>query len=299
MDTRGYLKRHGWKEGEALKKGGLKKPILVKHKRDLKGLGHDADQAEAWWERVFDGQLKALNVSVSDGSSTTGAQTQGALLFKQDRSTATGLSAHASPLYRMFVRGEGLAGTIDNENSPKTAEKNAVVKVVEMEIANSFKANAADDQLMLFELSSDEESDEESDSDEEKSTKQKLSEEKKAKKIKKAKKQKKEKKEKKAKKSKKISKSDGDISISKKSTKEGSLKKDKKSKKDKKNKEEKKHKSSESREDKKRKRSDNELIEKKTIKEEKVSKKTAGEKKRKQTSDDASENPKKLKKTKK
>lgn len=39
MDSKGYLKSYGWQEGEALQKGGLKKPILVKHKKDKKGLG--------------------------------------------------------------------------------------------------------------------------------------------------------------------------------------------------------------------------------------------------------------------
>lgn len=63
MDAKGYLQSYGWKEGEALKHGGLKKPILVKHKQDTKGLGHGGNDADMWWEKLFDGQLKSLEVS--------------------------------------------------------------------------------------------------------------------------------------------------------------------------------------------------------------------------------------------
>ena len=37
MDSKGYLQSYGWIEGEALRDGGLKRPILVKHKKDKKG----------------------------------------------------------------------------------------------------------------------------------------------------------------------------------------------------------------------------------------------------------------------
>ncbi|QLL34701.1 hypothetical protein HG536_0H00760 [Torulaspora globosa] len=106
MDSKEYLISYGWKEGEALRKGGLKKPILVKHKKDKKGLGcaPGQDDSEAWWERLFDGQLKNLDVSCSS--------TSGKIEFKQNESVATGVSKSVSPLYRWFVRGEGLKGTI-------------------------------------------------------------------------------------------------------------------------------------------------------------------------------------------
>ena len=45
-----------------IKEGGLK-PILVKHKKDTKGLGHDTNDSDMWWEKLFDGQLKNLEVN--------------------------------------------------------------------------------------------------------------------------------------------------------------------------------------------------------------------------------------------
>lgn len=105
MDSKEYLISYGWKEGEALKKGGLKKPILVKHKKDKKGLGcaPGQDDSEAWWERLFDGHLKNLNVSNDS--------TNGGIKFKQNEVVASAVSKTTSPLYRWFVRGEGLKGT--------------------------------------------------------------------------------------------------------------------------------------------------------------------------------------------
>lgn len=106
MDSKEYLISYGWKEGEALRKGGLKKPILVKHKKDKKGLGcaPGQDDSEAWWERLFDGQLKNLDVNCSS--------TNGKIEFKQNKVVATSVSKSSSPLYKWFVRGEGLKGTI-------------------------------------------------------------------------------------------------------------------------------------------------------------------------------------------
>lgn len=105
MDAKVYLKSFGWTEGEPLKKGGLKKPILVKHKKDTKGLGHDSNNADMWWEKLFDGQLK--NLEVNSGNSTDGVS------FKHNNETVLKtLNRNMSPLYRMFVKGEGLEGTV-------------------------------------------------------------------------------------------------------------------------------------------------------------------------------------------
>lgn len=88
-----------------MKKGGLKKPILVKHKKDTKGLGHDSNNADMWWEKLFDGQLK--NLEVNSGNSTDGVS------FKHNNETVLKtLNRNMSPLYRMFVKGEGLEGTV-------------------------------------------------------------------------------------------------------------------------------------------------------------------------------------------
>lgn len=103
MDARLYLKNYGWQDGQALKNGGIKKPILVKHKKDKKGLGSDGNDADVWWERLFDGQLKTLDVT----SSSNGVS------FETNATEAENhLRRSMSPLYKMFVKGEGLAGTV-------------------------------------------------------------------------------------------------------------------------------------------------------------------------------------------
>lgn len=112
MDSSAYLKSYGWKEGTALKNGGLRKPILVKHKKDTKGLGHNTNEHEAWWERVFDGQLKSLDIASSSA---------GEVSFKQGEVKVSAISQHASPLYRMFVRGGLLQGTL--ETKPPIGDK--------------------------------------------------------------------------------------------------------------------------------------------------------------------------------
>lgn len=94
----------GWTQGEALKNGGLKRPILVKHKKDTKGLGHDMEAHDNWWERMFDGQLKGLDV--------TGAKSKDGVSFKQDEEK---IARHVSPLYQMFVYGGILRGSVENE----------------------------------------------------------------------------------------------------------------------------------------------------------------------------------------
>ena len=48
-----YLTSQGWIPGSALQKGGLKKPITVAHKTNLKGLGRERDTGYAWWDDVF------------------------------------------------------------------------------------------------------------------------------------------------------------------------------------------------------------------------------------------------------
>ncbi|CAK7902218.1 protein Tma23p [[Candida] anglica] len=114
MDAKGYLQGYGWKEGEALQKGGLKKPILVKHKKDNKGLGGDGNDADMWWEKLFDGQLKSLEV-------TSGKK---GVSFDQNKDQIKSEVAKAnSPLYRMFIRGEGLAGTVGKTDHTKVEDK--------------------------------------------------------------------------------------------------------------------------------------------------------------------------------
>lgn len=165
MDSQKYLESYGWKKGEALRKGGLKKPILVSHKFDVKGIGHGNKESVAWWETVFDGQLKTLDVN-SKGEFLTD-QVKAQLLEEEERKPN-------SPLYQMFVKGEVLIGT--KTIVDKTQKRNAEEIDLESE------------QLTFF-YSSDEDT--------------RPKKKRKAKKGKKEKKEKKEKKDKKAKKEKK------------------------------------------------------------------------------------------------
>lgn len=118
IDSKEYLKSYGWQEGEALKNGGLKKPILVKHKRDRKGLGTTPgnDDSKVWWEQMFDTQLKSLDVFAGNKAGEE-------IVFKQNEDVARSLSKQNSPLYQWFVKGEGLKGTIDSKYLPEVNTK--------------------------------------------------------------------------------------------------------------------------------------------------------------------------------
>ncbi|RKP32712.1 hypothetical protein METBISCDRAFT_20982 [Metschnikowia bicuspidata] len=121
MNASLYLSSFGWEEGEALQRGGIKKPILVKHKKDTKGLGSDGNDADVWWERLFDGQLK--NFEVSNGLN-------GVIFELKQRRVDDHVRKATSPLYRMFVRGEGLAGTEGKTDNAYVVYKSVSASVV-------------------------------------------------------------------------------------------------------------------------------------------------------------------------
>lgn len=106
MDPKAYLISQGWREGEPLQRGGLKKPLLVKHRKDFKGLGFNPLASEGWWERVFDGHLKSLDATTKSGS----------VQFSQDQEK---LRKATSELYARFLPGGVLDGTIELENKEK------------------------------------------------------------------------------------------------------------------------------------------------------------------------------------
>ena len=115
MDAQAYLMRHGWSgPGNPLNKNqrpgphgglGLTKPILVARKANNHGVGKKTtkDATNQWWLRGFEDALKGV------GQETPAAP------------TGSG-NALTSELYRFFVRGEGLAGTLDKKNT-KTPER--------------------------------------------------------------------------------------------------------------------------------------------------------------------------------
>lgn len=110
MDAQAYLVRQGWTgPGNPLNPNrrpgahgglGLTKPILAARKQNTHGLGRKTtgEPGNQWWLRGFDDALRG----VGNGENTSGF----------------GSGSHTvleSELYRFFVRGEGLRGTI-NEN---------------------------------------------------------------------------------------------------------------------------------------------------------------------------------------
>jgi nucleolar protein TMA23 len=87
--------------------GGLQNPILVGRKRDNKGIGANEKFADKWWDRQFDQLSASINVNVK----------------KRKRD---GLESKAMPvepleiksaLYKSFVKGESLSGTITPDDA--------------------------------------------------------------------------------------------------------------------------------------------------------------------------------------
>jgi len=120
MDAQAYLIRHGWSgPGNPLNPNqrpgphgglGLTKPILVARKANNHGVGKKTtkDPTNQWWLRGFEDALKGVG---DDSYAATSAKTNNAL---------------TSELYRNFVRGECLAGTIDEKT--KAASEQSILK---------------------------------------------------------------------------------------------------------------------------------------------------------------------------
>lgn len=108
MDPQAYLMNQGWSgPGNPLNPSrrpgahgglGLTKPILVARKKNTHGIGKKTthDHTNQWWLRGFEAALRGIG---TDGSATPGS----------GESTP---ETPKSELYKFFVRGPGLAGTI-------------------------------------------------------------------------------------------------------------------------------------------------------------------------------------------
>lgn len=114
MDAEAYLKRHGWSgPGNPLNENsrpgphgglGLTRPILVARKQNNHGVGKKITKDSAtnqWWLRGFEDALKGVGE-------------------EKPATTASTANALTSELYRFFVRGEGLAGTLRDEKPSKS-----------------------------------------------------------------------------------------------------------------------------------------------------------------------------------
>ncbi|KAK9314939.1 hypothetical protein V1524DRAFT_431010 [Lipomyces starkeyi] len=121
MNSTAYLTSYGWTPGSGFKKDSIARPILVHHKKDTKGLGNKAHDHETWWERVFDGRLQNLDVYNSSKDCS-----------EEEDQDANVRGARDSPLYKMFVKGEGLRGSIGSiatNGSQMEVETDQVTKV--------------------------------------------------------------------------------------------------------------------------------------------------------------------------
>lgn len=118
MDAQAYLIKHGWSgPGNPLNPNqrpglhgglGLTRPILVARKSNNHGVGKKTtkDASNQWWLRGFEDALKGVG---DDSFEANSARQNNAL---------------TSELYRHFVRGSGLAGTLDPKKEI-TEEKSA------------------------------------------------------------------------------------------------------------------------------------------------------------------------------
>lgn len=116
MDAQAYLIKHGWSgPGNPLNPNqrpglhgglGLTRPILVARKSNNHGVGKKTtkDASNQWWLRGFEDALK----SVGEDSHEAKSAREG--------------NALTSELYRHFVRGSGLAGTLDPKKADKTED---------------------------------------------------------------------------------------------------------------------------------------------------------------------------------
>ncbi|KAJ5430640.1 hypothetical protein N7491_007656 [Penicillium cf. griseofulvum] len=113
MDAQAYLIKHGWSgPGNPLNPNkrpgahsglGLTRPLLVSRKANNHGVGKKTtkDPTNQWWLRGFEDALKGVG---NDSFEATSARENNAL---------------TSELYRHFVRGDGLAGTLEEAEKKK------------------------------------------------------------------------------------------------------------------------------------------------------------------------------------
>lgn len=140
MQSEKYLSDYGWKgHGNPLSENGLVHPILIKHKKDRKGIGlvNNLDQKDKWWETMFDNNLKNLNTELDNAT--------GDIVMKKlqkDEEVFQDTKKSTSALYTsMFVKGKGLQGTIGET----IAEDHKMSKIVSRSATEKEKSKKTGD----------------------------------------------------------------------------------------------------------------------------------------------------------
>ena len=112
MNASALLQAYGWRgTGHSLDATdrGIKKPLLISHKQDQLGLGrkkaaHTTD--DQWWMRAYDQSLQSIGTGKGEESTLSQIRTKG---------------INRGGLYGFFVKGEGMAGTIDDSTGDEGA----------------------------------------------------------------------------------------------------------------------------------------------------------------------------------
>ena len=121
MDTAAYLASQGWAgHGHALHYSGrgIIKPIAVAQKNNVLGVGkkkHDA-HADQWWARAFDETLKGINATKDGATGTTEGLVVTGAAKQAGSKMRGGVHSVGNGLYSCFVRGEGLGGTLEEQD---------------------------------------------------------------------------------------------------------------------------------------------------------------------------------------
>ena len=120
MDTAAYLTSQGWAgHGHALHHSGrgIIKPIAVSQKNNVLGIGkrkHDA-HADQWWARAFDETLKGINATKDGATGTTEGLVVTGAAKQAGSKMRCGFDSVGNGLYSCFVKGEGLGGTLEEQ----------------------------------------------------------------------------------------------------------------------------------------------------------------------------------------
>lgn len=126
MNAHALLTAQGWRgTGNSLHPTnnsiGLTKPLLVGRKNDNNGLGQKHHTSDMWWMKAFDQSLQALETS-HDGTAIKTMKSGDLNIVK--RGGSKWILAKGG-LYANFIKGDGLAGSIESRVSENLQARNS------------------------------------------------------------------------------------------------------------------------------------------------------------------------------